>query len=351
MERSEAMGTITIVQTSTSPESARRVQAFNQGAPFPIRIRGIENGHVVDRRVAVSSVVRAFDCGRDWDAVEDIVVHEAKAIVSNTGDASFRLDQNDDLETGATVSFPAKLARLLHARHRAGCEPLSIFPCELVAANGSALRGLVVEAARRSRLDPAFEAWLTNDCHWVNSLVDRIVSEPLKPIGAVAEPYALWAIQAEPGMTLPCRHLAIEVTDNLRSYELLKLHILNLGHTYLAERWLGDRRAPDETVREIVADPQIAHDLGALYATEVIPALAQLGLAMRAETYRNIVMQRFANPFLDHRLADIATNHVAKKAIRIGGLIRATDAAELTLKQPILRGIMNSGIAAIRAGA
>ena len=72
---------------------------------------------------------------------------------------------------------------------------------------------------------------------WANSLVDRIVSEPLAPAGAVAEPYALWAIEDQPGLVTPCRHPAIVVTNDLRPYLRLKLFILNLGHTYLAEVW------------------------------------------------------------------------------------------------------------------
>ncbi len=65
----------------------------------------------------------------------------------------------------------------------------------------------------------------------MNSLVDRIVSEPILPVGAIAEPYALWAIERQPGMVLPCEHDDIVVTDELAHYERLKLLMLNLGHT------------------------------------------------------------------------------------------------------------------------
>ena len=86
--------------------------------------------------------------------------------------------------------------------------------------------------------------WIGEDCVWVNSLVDRIVSEPLEPLGAVAEPYALWAIEDQPGLELPCRHADVVVTNDLKRYERLKLFILNLGHTCLAEIWRRrERRA------------------------------------------------------------------------------------------------------------
>jgi len=68
---------------------------------------------------------------------------------------------------------------------------------------------------------------------FADTLVDRIVSEPIEPIGAVAEPYALWAIR-NGGFGEPVRHPAVRMVDDLAPFERLKLHILNLGHTVLA---------------------------------------------------------------------------------------------------------------------
>jgi tagaturonate reductase len=104
--------------------------------------------------------------------------------------------------------------------------------------------------ATRSGLSPDFVGWLENDCVWANSLVDRIVSGALEPAGAVAEPYALWAIERQRRLVAPCRHPAIKMVDDLAVTERLKLFILNLGHTCLAEAWSADRRPPGETVRE-----------------------------------------------------------------------------------------------------
>ena len=66
------------------------------------------------------------------------------------------------------------------------------------------------------------------------SLIDRIVSQP---VGAVAEPYVLWAIGAQPGLEPPCRHPDIVVTDQFVDYEKLKLFILDRGHSALVEDW------------------------------------------------------------------------------------------------------------------
>ena len=156
---------------------------------------------------------------------------------------------------------------------------------------------------------------------WVNSLVDRIVSEPLEPLGAVAEPYALWAIEDQPGLELPCRHPAIVVAADLKPYERLKLFILNLGHTYLAEIWAREGGAPGLTVREAMAEPRMRAKLDALYAEEVLPVFAAIGMGDEAAAYLTTVIERFSNPFLNHRLSEIFTNHKAKKQRRFGGLI------------------------------
>jgi tagaturonate reductase len=41
------------------------------------------------------------------------------------------------------------------------------------------------------------------------------------------------------------------------------------------------------------------------------------------------VIERFSNPFLDHRLSEILTNHEAKKRRRFGGLIELAQANDM----------------------
>jgi tagaturonate reductase len=49
------------------------------------------------------------------------------------------------------------------------------------------------------------------------------------------------------------------------------------------------------------------------------------------------VIERFRNPFLDHYLRDIFTNHAAKKQRRFAGLIALGEQAGATVAQPRLR--------------
>lgn len=327
---------IIVVQTTTSPQSARRVAAFNLGT-FPVRIRGVSRGVVIDRTVEVCSVIRGLVADRDWATLETIVAADARILLSNTGDRGYELDPSDRAAGPIPRSFPAKLTRLLLARHRQGGDPLDIYPCELIGGNGDTLRRIVLAMARDWELGTSFIGWLVRDCRWINSLVDRIVSEPIEPIGAVAEPYALWAIGAQPGLEPLCRHSDIVVTDRLEDYERLKLFILNLGHTALVESWRTAGSPEGFTVLDAMRDPQMRASLDSLYSQEVLPVFEGLGRAAEAEAYRTTTMERFSNPFLRHLLSDIASNHPVKLERRFRPLVALAETYVPELRQPRLR--------------
>jgi tagaturonate reductase len=339
----EAMGHIAVAGTTGSPESRRRVAAFAEGRPYLVQVKGLAKGKIIDESVEVTSVGAGFDAASQWDEVERLFI-AARCAVSNTADRGYETDPADRPDGGPPRSFPAKLAKLLIARHRAGAGPITLFPCELTPANGRVLRETVLGVLDRWDTSAKARRWVADECRWVNSLVDRIVSAPLEPLGAVAEPYALWAIEDQPGLELPCRHASITVTADLKPYERLKLFILNLGHTYLAELWARDAGATALTVREAMADKAIRAELDDLYDKEVLPAFAGIGMGSEAREYRTSVIERFSNPFLDHRLAEIFINHDAKKRRRFGGLIELAETNGVRIGQPRLRAALAGGV-------
>ena len=180
-------------------------------------------------------------------------------------------------------------------------------------------------------------SWLERHCVWANSLVDRIVSEAIEPVGAVAEPYALWAVETQPGLVLPCRHPAIVLTQNLDLHERLKLFLLNAAHTFLAERWLADGRPAQETVLQAMNDPALGAELEALWQDEILPVFAARGESELALSYLVSVRERFRNPFLAHRLADIAQNHQQKKQRRLAPIVALAEQVAPGLAQDRLR--------------
>ncbi|MCK6444200.1 mannitol dehydrogenase family protein [Elstera cyanobacteriorum] len=345
LERGDALGPIAVVQTTDNPSSHARVTALAAGGGYPVQIRGRQNGQIIDTEQRCTGIRAAYHAGRDWAVLRRMITGEVQVILSNTGDAGYALHPADGpslLLPGADAprSFPAKLLVLLHDRWQAGAAPLSVFPCELISRNGDTLRGIVQNLALTWGMAAGFNAYLSEDCRWANSLVDRIVSEPIEPVGAVAEPYALWAIEAQAGLTLPCRHPALQIVPDLAVIERLKLHLLNLGHTYLADGWLRQARAAGETVFQAIETPTIRADLEAIWTEEVLPVFAAWGLGAEATAYLADVRDRFLNPFLKHRLADIAQNHADKRLRRLAPLVAAAENLGLTLPQPRLRAVL-----------
>jgi tagaturonate reductase len=338
----QTVGDIVIVQVSDDPVRARRLAAFASDDGFPVAIRGLEGGEPVERTVRVRSVVRGLAAANDWPALCAHFVGEATHVVSNTGDHGYAVPSEDRVmlaDDRAPRSFPAILLALLHRRWRSGGAGMTFLPCELVACNGQTLRAVVIDLAQQLRLQPAFLAWMTGECRWVDTLVDRIVSEPLFPAGAVAEPYALWAIRDQPGLDLPFSHPAMIVTDDLPRFERLKLHILNLGHSWLAERWHCAGAVPDATVRRALADADTLAGLRRLYRDEVVPGFAARSLGDAAATYVGETLNRFANPFIEHRLADIHTSHAVKVSKRVGSFVDWIDASGDAPPMPELRAL------------
>ena len=97
------------------------------------------------------------------------------------------------------------------------------------------------------------------------------------------------------------------------------------------------------TVREAVADKNMRAKLDALYSDEVLPVFAAIGMGDEAQAYLKTVIERFSNPFLDHRLAEIFTNHEAKKQRRFGGLIDLAKTLDVNIKLPRLKIALFSG--------
>ncbi len=335
LKKDEAVGPITVVQSSGDTGRAVRLKALADPSGFPVRIQGLRGGKKVDEEVRITSVSRALSTANGWAEVADIFSQEAEIVLSNTADSGFAPAPADQDPTfNQAMSYPAKLTHLLLARFRRNPKPIQIMPMELIADNGQVLKRRVFELARP--FDPAFTAYLSGNVLWVNSLVDRIVSEAIEPAGAVAEPYALWAIEDQPGLTLPCRHPAIKVVKSLAEIEAMKLFVLNLGHTFLAQRWLDEGSPAGATVLEALSDKATREELSALYEMEVKPAFAATGLGKEIDSYIETTLERFANPFLKHQLSDIAQNHRQKIDRRIAAFLDWARARGDKREKPVL---------------
>lgn len=343
LERGRALGPVTVVQSSGDGERRKRLSALADPSGFPVRIQGLELGKAVSFESRVTSIARALSTEVDWKEICRIASDEVEIILSNSGDSGWKRQSADSYPLfQQSMSYPAKLTHLLLARFRASAEPVQVMPTELVSRNGDQLKIRVVEIAEA--LDTGFTDWVCTHVRFVNSLVDRIVSAALEPAGAVAEPYALWAIENVEGLVVPCMHPNVQVVHSLDLIEKLKLHILNLGHTYLVSRWIEAGKKANIFVRDMMNDSGSRTELASIYEAEVLPTFAAWGHQKDAADYVAVTMERFANPYLDHRLSDIAQNHGEKVQRRVKALLDWSDKLDVPRTQFRLRAVVRTSI-------
>lgn len=310
------VGKIVVVQSTDSG----RGEAIDTQNGYTVLVRGMMNGEIVDRAERVYSLSRILVASKEWECVRAFAVSPAlRLIVSNTTEASFALDPEDKPDDAPPKSFPGKLTQLLELRCLAGLSSLTILPCELIESNGARLRELVLQQAEIWNLAPAFLEWVNNECVWLDSLVDCIVTRPTEmqrehdsPATVQAEPYALLAIQGRGSRPEIPPHPAITYVDDLRPIYLRKVRILNGLHSAMTALWLPEGK---KTVAEVMRDPTCVATLRALLDEEILPTLTDRTTDVTA--FADAVLERFRNPFITHHLADIALNHDAKKRVRL----------------------------------
>ena len=317
-QKDAPVGRVVVVQ-STGGDRAR---AFgDRDGRYHVALRGLRQGRRIDETVRVESVGRALTAADSWpDVLEVGRGRSLEAIVSNTTEAGYALDPEEKPADSPPRSFPGKLLSVLKARFEAGAPGVSILPCELLDRNAERLLDLVLQTAQRWRLSGDSIDWIRSECTWHNTLVDRIVSAPSPddplgaddPLFAVAEPFALWMVEGSPRPPALMDHPAIQQVDDLEPYHLRKVRILNGAHTALVAKAVP---AGFEIVRDAVLDPEIGSWLKRLLFDEIAPTME--GRTEDPRGFAEEVLQRFANPFLDHRLADIALHHDVKIKTRL----------------------------------
>lgn len=310
-------GRAVVVQSTGSERAAQ----FNrQPNGYHVALRGLVAGEAIDRQVEVHSVARALAAQTHWDDLTEQARSPAlRAIVSNVTEAGYTLVDADRASDRPPRSFPAKLLALLQSRFESGLPGPMILPCELLDSNAQRLRELVLEQARRWDSPASVVDWVSNHCDWHNTLVDRIVAAPTvddplaaqDPLMAVAEPFALWAIERLHWPEL-ASHPAVACVDDVRPYSLRKVRILNGAHTALVAKALPLGLS---TVRQAVEDERIGPWLDRLLSEEIVPVLE--GRVESPQAFACETLQRFRNPWIEHRLADIALHHDVKLKTRL----------------------------------
>lgn len=325
-------GRVVVVKSTDSDSSA----FDKQDGLYTLCVRGLENGKTVEENIVNSSISRVLSAKDEWSEILQCAHNpNMQIIISNTTEVGIQLVQ-DDIHRLPPVSFPGKLLAFLLERYKAfdGSRQsgMVIVPTELIPDNGKKLESIVLELAHLNGLDDNFIQWLENYNYFCSSLVDRIV--PGKPDATVrenmekqfgykddlltmSEVYRLWAIEGgdhiKSVLTFASVDEGVVIAPDINLFRELKLRMLNGTHTLSCGlAYLGGfgtvKQAMDDADMQTFIARLMLNEIAAGIPYEVDPGVAQ--------TFGNKVLDRFANPNIEHLWINITMQYTSKMKMR-----------------------------------
>ena len=311
----------------------------SQDGLFTQCIKGIIDGKSVEEYIINASVSKVLSARYHWNEIMQYAASaDMQIIISNTTEIGIELKADDNIHAIPPVSFPAKLLAFLFKRfqHFNGSKEsgMVIVATELIADNANKLKEIILQLAALNNLNSEFVNWLNTTNDFCNSLVDRIVPGALKKqaqsafeknadytdaLTIMSEPYRLWAIESslESTKELLSFYKADEtviITPDINKYLELKLRLLNATHTFsCALAYL----AGFDLVYESMREEAISKFITKLMLQEIAPCITGDTISTEeAETFANSVIDRFCNPFIEHKWLGISVNYTAKIKMR-----------------------------------
>lgn len=309
-------------------------QLREQEGIYGLLTRGLQNGRKIEKEQWIPVFSELIDPYTEWaDFLKIAELDSLDIVVSNTTEAGLDYQQSDWNPFEPVMSYPGKLTMLLYRRyaHFDGSpdKGLMLLPCELLERNGDILKSIVLRHAQDWGLPSAFRSWVVEHNVFLNSLVDRIVTG--YPAEAqtyfdkwgcedrllnTAEPYYFWAIEGDPALEsrLPLQKAGLQVSwvPDLTPYQVRKVRILNGTHTLMAS--IGLLQGFHE-VREMAESKEWGERIHSAMLQEIVP-LVPLPLE-EVGAYAETVWERFRNPYIQHKLQDIAMNSISKFKVRL----------------------------------
>jgi tagaturonate reductase len=302
-------------------------------------LTGIEDGQATKRFVINAAISRTLSATQHWKEILDCAANPAmQIIISNTTEVGIALDETDYIADRVPASFPGKLLAFLYRRYKAfnGSEESGfvIIPTELIVDNGNKLKAILVQLAAINNLEEGFIKWLTEANDFCSSLVDRIVPGALPKeeattleenfgytddLAIMSEIYSLWAIETKSERTVDLLSFAqtnkeVIVTGNIDKYRELKLRLLNGTHTYSCGlAYLAGFNIVSDVMRNAVMYDYIKK----LMTTEISPCIINGNISLEeAQSFAANVLDRFSNPYIQHKWISITMQYTGKMKMR-----------------------------------
>ncbi|MPR35209.1 tagaturonate reductase [Salmonirosea aquatica] len=330
-------GRIVVVKSTEGGD----LEAFRrQDNLYTLCIRGIRDKQLIEENVVCSAISRVLSASQQWDEVMRVATSpDLQIVISNTTEIGIQLVNEDILQT-VPQSFPGKLLAVLYARYQAfegdPAKGLVIVPTELLPDNGTKLEAILLELAHRNGLEGEFLDWLETANICCNSLVDRIVPGEPEPamyesltaqlgyqddLMTIAEAYRLWAIEVPPHADMErikqvlSFHQAdenVRIQPDINRFRELKIRLLNGSHTLSCGLAF---LCGFDTVGEAMADKRMAAFISGLLLAELIPGMPDVD-EKAAQRFALQVLDRYRNPYIEHRWLDITLQYSMKMQLR-----------------------------------
>jgi fructuronate reductase len=330
----------------------KRDALMAQDGLYSVVERGLQGVKTIVIRALREVLALPHDRGRLFELLADANVRIVSLTVTEkgycrdakTGDVDLgHPGIAHDLEhPGEPATVPGILVAALRTRRDAGIAPFTVLSCDNLSHNGAALRQVVCSHARM--LDEALASWIEREVAFPSTMVDRIVPSTTnadRDAAAAAlelrdeapvpcEPFRQWVIEDRfPAGRPAWERVGAQLVDDVMPFELAKLRMLNGTHSTLAYLSMLVGFA---TIDEAISFGPLRTLIHSMMTQEIAPTLS-VPVSFDLMAYRDALLERYANPALKHRCAQIAMDGSQKIPPRL----LATIGARLERGQPILR--------------
>ncbi len=278
----------------------------------------VERSAQGDKARLIGAVREVLEAPRDPAALAARLIAPTTHIVSLTITEKGYCRAPDgtlDLGLAGGGSIYWHLTGAMRERRSAGISGLTLLSCDNVAGNGSQLQRLMAEYMEHHA--PDMRAWFETECVCPSTMVDRIVpattSDDVAMIerelglrdeaAVLTEPFSQWVIEDRFAGPRPrWEAVGAQLVVDVAPYETAKLRMLNGAHSALA--YLGLERG-HMFVHQAVGDPVLRPLIERLMRNEAAASFTAAP-GQNLALYADALLARFANPSLNHRLAQIA---------------------------------------------
>lgn len=211
-------------------------------------------------------------------------------------------------------SAPGILVEALHRRRERGLTPFTVLSCDNIPDNGHVVKNAVLGMAEKR--SPELAKWIETHVSFPGTMVDRIVPAATEvslaeitqelgvedPCAISCEPFIQWVIEDNFVAGRPEWEIAgVQMVQDVLPWEQMKLRMLNGSHSFLA--YLG-YLAGFAHVSDCMQDDAFREAARRLMLDEQAPTLRITDVDLTA--YADSLIDRFANPALQHRTWQIA---------------------------------------------